>query len=171
MKKSRAYIKMADLVLFMLDAGKCWSSADSRILKNIKGKEKIVVVNKIDMRKKLDIGRVKRLTGEKEVVEISILKKKNLDRLEKAILDKICKGRLPQPEGAFITNLRQRKELARASEKIKECIDVIGERKDRAWELAAPLVREAEFHLGSIMGDSVEPDILGRIFEKFCVGK
>jgi len=170
-KRARSYIRRADLVLFMLDLGKRWTKEDSRILKDIKGKEKIVIANKKDLRKKLDTESVKKLTREKSIIEISVLKRKNLEAVEKAILAKIWRGRVPQPEGSFVTSLRQARELAEAHKRVEKALTLLKRASSGAWEISASLIREAEFFLGSILGDSIEPDILGKVFERFCIGK
>jgi len=170
-KKARSYIKRADLVLFMLDSGKRWGREDSRILKDIKGKEKIVVANKSDLKKKLDTEKVKKLTGESKIIEISLLKRRNLEALEKAVAGRIWHGRVPAPEGYFVTNLRQARELAEASRRLGNGIALIEGGSPGAWELSASLIKEAEFFLGAILGDSAEPDILDKVFGRFCIGK
>ena len=51
--------------------------------------------------------------------------------------------------------------VARVCERIEE----------ESWELAAVDLRTAVAALGRITGQSVEPDVLGAIFSKFCIGK
>lgn len=40
-----------------------------------------------------------------------------------------------------------------------------------AWELAAVPLRHAVAAIGKIVGLEVEPDILDKIFHRFCIGK
>ena len=42
---------------------------------------------------------------------------------------------------------------------------------DEFWELAAPGLHQAIHTLGTITGESADPDILDEIFSRFCIGK
>jgi tRNA modification GTPase len=44
-------------------------------------------------------------------------------------------------------------------------------RQDRAGELAAEELRQAQHALGEITGDYTTDDLLGAIFSTFCIGK
>ena len=72
---------------------------------------------------------------------------------------------------AFVTNLRHKKDLEGALSCVKKAMKAMGEGKHVFPEIVASLLKEASSFLGSILGDEVEPDILERIFSKFCVGK
>lgn len=170
-QKSRSYIKKADFILFMLDLSKSWSKTDKEIFDSTKGKDAIIIANKNDLPRKLDTRKLKKITSAEEILEISLLKKKNLEKLEKAILRKIWHGKIQHPEGAFVTNLRQKKELENAKESVKSAIKMIEKNKTFSPEIIASDLGEAVFFLGSILGDTIEPDILERIFSKFCIGK
>jgi len=169
-QKSKSYIKMADLVLFMLDAASPWSKADKNIFDSIKNKNVIIIANKCDLVKKLDLNGVKILLSS-PAVEVSLLKKKNLDRIESAILQKIHSGRLPHPEAAFVTNLRQKKDLVSAAKCVKKALDFLQKKQTLSPEIVSSELREGVRFLGSVLGDTVEPDILDRIFSRFCIGK
>jgi len=171
MQKSRSYMKRADLILFMLDSSKPWSKADSGIFNKIRGKNFIVIVNKSDLPKRLDLKRVKRLTRKDSIIEVSLLKKKNLNTIEEVILAEIWHGRLPHPEGTFITNLRHKKDLECARKRVKSSVNALREGASFKPEIAASDLKEAVSFLGSILGEAICPDILDRIFSKFCVGK
>ncbi|MGB2706061.1 MAG: tRNA uridine-5-carboxymethylaminomethyl(34) synthesis GTPase MnmE [Candidatus Omnitrophota bacterium] len=171
MQKSKSYIKRADLILFMLDSSKAWSKTDSNIFNKIKGKKFIIVANKSDLPKKLDLNKVKNVTQKDRIIEASLLRKKNLNRIEEAILGEIWHGRLPHPEGTFVTNLRHKKDLERARKCVRKAINALREEPFPKPEIAASELKEALFFLGSILGETIEPDILERIFSKFCIGK
>ena len=170
-RKSKSYIKRADLILFMFDRNSKWSKADRDIFNSIKTRSIIMIANKSDLAKKLEMDKVRKLTGENKVIEISLLKKRNLEGLEKAILRKIWHGEIPHPEGTFITNLRHRANLEHAQKSVKKAITVLQPKGSFSPEVVASDLREAVFYIGSILGDTIEPDILDRIFSKFCIGK
>jgi len=170
-RKSRSYIKNANLIIFMLDLSEKWSEMDSRILSSVKNKNLILVGNKCDKKTKLDLNKVKSIFKKSEIVKISVLKKVNLGELEERILQKIWGGEVPHPEGAFVTNLRQKKSLENALLSLKRAMKhVLGE-KHHSPELLASELKDALLHLDSVLGNNIEPDILGHIFSKFCVGK
>ncbi len=171
MRKSRSYIKRADLILFMLDTSKKWSKIDKEILDIIKEKHFIVIANKNDLKKELDIKHVKKIIQKNEIIDISLLRRKNLDKLEKAILQKIWHGEILRPEGALVANLRHKKELEHAHNRINAAMHILRKDAQQTPEIVAADLNEAVFSLGAILGDTVEPDILERIFERFCVGK
>ncbi|MBL7157455.1 MAG: tRNA uridine-5-carboxymethylaminomethyl(34) synthesis GTPase MnmE [Candidatus Omnitrophica bacterium] len=170
-RKSRSYIKMADLILFMIDLNRHWSKTDKEIFNSIKGKNLIIIANKNDLKRKLDLDKIKKTTSTDEIIEISLLERRNLDNVEKTILRKIWHGQIPHPEGTFVTNLRHRKDLEGAKKCMRKAISALEKKGNPLPEIVASDLNEAVFFLGSILGDSVEPDILGRIFSKFCVGK
>ena len=169
-RKSRSYIKRADLILFMLDLSKKWSKTDTKILKGLRSGRFMLIANKSDLKKKLDTEEIKKITKKDEITEISLLKKKNLKELESAILNKIWHGEIPNPESSFAANLRHKKDLECAYRGIKKAINTLQKPKENP-EIVASDLNEAVFRLGTILGDSVEPDILGRVFSKFCIGK
>jgi tRNA modification GTPase len=170
MHKSRSYMKRADIILFMLDLSKKWSKADGDIFNAIKAKNFIVIANKSDLKRRLDIERVKKITGKDEVIELSLTRRANPGRLEEAILRKIWHGEVSLPEGSFVANLRHKKDLEEALKCMERARHAL-KAKVFSPEIAASDIKEAVFFLGSILGEAIEPDILGKIFSKFCVGK
>ena len=170
-RKSRSYINMADLILFILDLSKHWSKADEEVFKSIKGKNVITIANKSDLARKLNIDKVKKITETNEIIEVSLLRKKNTKTVEEAILRKIWHGEIPHPEATFITSLRHKKDLELAHKCLAKAIKALQQKTPHPPEIVASELQEALFFLGSILGDVVEPDILDRVFSKFCIGK
>jgi len=171
MQKSDSYIRAADLILFVLDLSKPWSKTDGDILGRIKGRNFMIIVNKSDLPKRLDLRRVRRIARKDNLIEVSLLKKKNLNAIEEAILGEIWHGRLPSPEGTFVTNLRHRKELEHACKCLKRAVRAMSEETFFKPEVVAADLRETALSLGLILGETVRPDILDGIFSKFCIGK
>ena len=163
-QKSRSYIKKADLIIFMLDLSVKWSKADQTIFNTIKNKNFILIANKTDLPRKLDTGKVKKITG-KDPIELSLLRKKYTGKVEEAISEKLWRGEVPHPESIFVTNLRHKKDLVGAEKCLERALGA------SSPEIIAFDLREALSLLGSILGDTTCPDILDTIFSRFCIGK
>ncbi|MCX5686051.1 MAG: tRNA uridine-5-carboxymethylaminomethyl(34) synthesis GTPase MnmE [Candidatus Omnitrophica bacterium] len=169
--KSKRYLEMADIVLLMLDASAKIDKRDLDIIKLVKGKKKIVLINKIDLARNRKTGKdeVKALFEKEKVMEVSVEKKRNIKELEDMIADTVFEGRFSQAESAIVSNARHREALDKAYRcmlSVKRELD-----EELSPELTAIDLREAIFELGLVMGKSVSEDILDRIFERFCIGK
>ena len=171
-RKSRHYINRADLILFMVDLSRPSSGADKEIFNSIKDKKFIVIANKIDLPRRMNIKKMfKKNVLENALIEVSILKRKNLGSIEERISEKIWHGEILHPEASFVTNLRQKSDLENAYKAIRKAEMYLNNERTGYPEIVASELREAIFHMGSILGDNIEPDILGKIFSKFCIGK
>ena len=70
-------------------------------------------------------------------------------------------------EGAIVTRARQRELLSRASDSLRRSLELVEEGE----ELAAEELRAAAVALGRLLGRVDVEDVLGAIFQKFCIGK
>ena len=70
-------------------------------------------------------------------------------------------------EGAMVTRARQRDLLSRASDSLRRSLELVEEGE----ELAAEELRAAAYAVGRLLGRVDVEDVLGAIFQKFCIGK
>lgn len=70
-------------------------------------------------------------------------------------------------EGALVTRARQRDLLRQASDSLRRSLQLVEEGE----ELAAEELRAAAYALGRLLGRVDVEDVLGAIFQKFCIGK
>jgi len=132
-------------------------------LKDLFDENSILVINKSDLlQKKLDI-QIKKL----EHVLISITKNSNLDILINKIKSKL-KNKFLNSEDIFITRERHRHHLIQCHEHLKNFGD---KNKDDDLDKGAEDLRLATRHLGMIVGKVDVEEILGSIFNDFCIGK
>lgn len=163
--RSRGYIESADLILLVLDAGSLKTDEDGILLDDTKGRPRIIVLNKIDLPRKISFSPSK----EEVVVEVSAKEGRGIEDLKKMMSGAVFGGEIRAPEGAVITNMRQREALRSAREAIKEAIKAVDERLSP--ELIAIELKESLDCIGEVVGEVITDDILDRVFSQFCIGK
>ena len=150
----------ADLKLVILD-GK--TDKITKTLKNLMDKNSILVINKTDLINK-------KLNPEfrnYDYVPISIKNDSNLDKLISKIKDKL-ENKFVNSEDILITRERHRQHLERCVSYLKDFRDKNGSEE---FDKAAEDLRLATRHLGMIVGKVDVEEILGSIFNDFCIGK
>ena len=150
----------ADLKLVVVDA----KSIDlSPFLNDLLKKNAILVVNKSDLIKnKLDQD-----VSKFDHVLISLKNNLNIDKLILKIKNNL-KNRFISEEDILITRERHRQHLVQCVEHLKNFLDK-NDKKD--FDKAAEDLRLATRHLGMIVGKVDVEEILGSIFNDFCIGK
>ena len=100
-------------------------------------------------------------------IYISLKEEKNLNQLISAIKDKL-KNQFIKSEDILITRERHRQHL-------EQCVAYLEDFKNKniseEWDKAAEDLRLATRHLGIIVGRVDVEEILGSIFNDFCIGK
>ncbi len=168
--RSRRYIEKADIVLLILDASTRINEEDLEIIRLVEGMKKLVILNKIDLgAARHSAKRLATLFKDDPIIEISVEKKRNIELLEKSILDIVWSGKYTQGEAALVTNARHKELLDKAFDNMLSVGKAVKEAMHP--ELIAVDLKEAIFNLGLIVGRSASDDILDKIFENFCIGK
>ena len=152
----------------MLDSSTSLTDRDEDIYNAIKDKKNVIIMNKTDLGRKLYIEEVVKYLKRDDILMVSALKKTGLEELEDAILEKLSLGPSGTPEGTVVTNLRHKACLDAALGALTRAIQ---DAKGNNYELIASDINEAVHSLGLIIGESIEDDILDRIFSEFCIGK
>ncbi|MDD5173831.1 MAG: tRNA uridine-5-carboxymethylaminomethyl(34) synthesis GTPase MnmE [Candidatus Omnitrophota bacterium] len=183
--RSKRYIDKADIILLMLDASTEINEEDMEIIELVKGRKKLVIMNKIDLNAELALygtglstvpatnrdrkRRSDSLFKGDAVIEISVDKKININLLERSILDMVWSGKYAQGESAILTNARHKELLDKAFNNMLSVNKAV--KNAMHPELIAVDLKDAIFNLGLIVGRSASDDILDKIFENFCIGK
>ena len=150
-KLSKKALKRADIVIYLAD-----KESDFSKLPLMKRKKNIFVLNKVDLsRKKAPPGGF----------AISAKTKKNLKHLKKALAESFLK--LNQEE-LLSVNMRHLNLIKKAHKNIALISSGL---VSSNLELVAENLRNCDELLGEIYDPISSDDILGKIFEKFCIGK
>jgi tRNA modification GTPase len=161
-RRARAGAEEADLVLWLTDA-------EHAQVQPTKGAAPTWVVrNKIDLGNLDGIpgqsGLAGRRTGDLQFM-ISARRGDGISELMKALVE--FAADYFGGEGALVTRARQRELLQQAASSLQRSLASI----DHGEELAAEELRVAAFALGRLLGRVDVEDILGAIFQEFCIGK
>ena len=133
------------------------------VLKKLLTKNAILVINKSDLIK----GKLNKKLKKYENVLISIKKNLNLSKLIKKITNKL-KNKFSTNEDILITRERHRQNLINCVHHLEKF-----KKKNSAndFDMAAEDLRLATRHLGMIVGKVDVEELLGSIFNDFCIGK
>ena len=161
-RRARAELTQADVVILVSETSHI--AEDRRLLDGAAaGATRLIVHNKIDLS-----GEPARRDDTDAAVHIwlSAQNGSGLDLL-RAELARLA-GRGEGAHGAFSSRRRH----VQALEVVARHLAVAGAQlQQRAGELAAEELRQAQQALGEITGEFTSDDLLGRIFSTFCIGK
>ncbi|MBI2425497.1 MAG: tRNA uridine-5-carboxymethylaminomethyl(34) synthesis GTPase MnmE [Candidatus Hydrogenedentes bacterium] len=164
---ARDTLKMANLVLLVLDGSVPYTQDDQDLAREIAREELpvVAVLNKCDLAPECtapDWG-----IPFTAVCAMSALTGAGLDGLE-ATLQKLLLGGLNvSADQAMITRAHQKDSLRRAM----DCVERLLAASDLSPEFLAIELQDALQALGEITGETTPDDILETIFNSFCIGK
>lgn len=168
-ERSRKALSEADLILFVLNNNEPLTDEDRTLYEVIKNEDAIVIVNKTDLERRLDIEEVKTMIGNTPLIQTSMLKQEGIDELELQIRDLFFGGEVQNQDMTYVSNSRHISLLKQARQTIQDAIDAAeaGIPMDmvqidltRTWEL-----------LGEIIGESASDELINQLFSQFCLGK
>ena len=169
-EKTFEKINHAKVVLYLFDAATASYEKVSDELKklenHIKGKQLIVIANKIDQG---DASQIKSNFGDIEnLLFISAKQKENIQHLKTLLTDKVKKGILSNDD-VIVSNSRHFEAL---SNSLSHIVQVqVGMENDISGDLLAMDIRQSLYHLGEITGEITTDNLLDSIFRDFCIGK
>jgi len=150
----------ADLIIILLEP----KMLDFKgFFKGKMSEKSIIAINKSD----LGTENLKSFNFEMTPHIISIKEDKNVDQLLEAIKSKL-KNQFLKTDNVLITRSRHRLHL---KECYKHLEDFLEKKDNKEFDLAAEDLRLSIRHLGTIVGKVDVEEILGSIFENFCIGK
>ncbi len=135
----------------------------THFLDDILSNKAILVINKMD----LGLDQIAKELKKYNPICISIKEEKNLDQLVSAIKKKL-KNKFNLSGDIFITRERHRAELENC---VEHLISFENKNSVEDFDKAAEDLRLATRHLGTIVGKVDVEEILGSIFNDFCIGK
>ena len=177
---SRSYKKMneASIVLALLDVTASeeeneYSISDIVSNLDVKSQKLIVLLNKVDvLGNNINVSLINNSVSNpnEKVVKLYISAKTGfgLDELRKLLSDSQKSATLDSDQ-TIVTNLRHYQALMKASESLENVKRSLA--AGQTPDLLSEDLRQALHHLGTILGEVTTDEVLGNIFEHFCIGK
>lgn len=165
-------IRQAAIILYIFDASETTLKEITETLNELREKfydehkRLILIANKIDLME--EIPHHFRNLLELETIFVSAKRKENIHLIADSLVSSVSSS--PEEENqAIVSNSRHYEALGRTAEAISAVRKGIEEKLP--GDLMAIDLRTALHHLGTITGEVTNDEILGNIFEKFCIGK
>ncbi len=167
--KSRETANAADLIIAIFDASKEIDEEDLEVIDFIKNKKAIIILNKMDLKAKIDENNenLKKLSG--NIIKMSALKNIGIDKLYEKITEMFNLNEINIDNENVITNVRQKNLITKAIENVKKAKETIEQKMP--IDIVAIFIKDILEDLGKITGEVVTEDIIEEIFANFCLGK
>lgn len=168
-EKSKQMIQQADLILLLLNQSQPLQETDIELLKLTRGLNRIIVFNKTDLEPKITVSHIEEYIQNDTIIHSSVLNNEGIERLESAIEEQFFSGKIQSTDVNYLLNTRHVALLTQAIQSLQEVVtaiemgmpvDLIQIDFTKAWDL-----------LGEITGESVQDELLDKLFSQFCLGK
>ena len=163
--KSINLIDKANLVVLLLNNNEKLTTDDLTLLEKIKYTNYLIVVNKIDLEKKIETDKL----DQNKIVYISVLNNEGIDKLKDKIKEIFNFEQIETDDLTYLTNARSLSLLRQSLKLINDIkngvekdlpIDILEIDLKKVWEL-----------LGNIIGETYEEELIDQLFSQFCLGK
>ncbi|WHX49132.1 tRNA uridine-5-carboxymethylaminomethyl(34) synthesis GTPase MnmE [Paenibacillus woosongensis] len=168
-ERSRAAVHEADLILLVLNNAELLHEDEIHLMEQLRGRQTIVLINKIDLPSQLNREVVNRYFPEEAIVELSVKTEEGLNHLEDAISKLFFGGQLESGDLTYVSNVRHIALLNKAKQSLADAYE--------AADTGIPIdilqidVRLAWEQLGEVIGDAAPDALIDQIFSQFCLGK
>lgn len=168
-ERSRQAILDADLVLLVFNQSEALTDEDLKLIEATNDQKRIVILNKMDLKNKLNLEELKKHLNGDAIVTTSVISDDGLAELEQQIADLFFSGQTGERDATYVSNVRHIALLRDTIDALDEVIegiemampvDLVQIDMTRAWDL-----------LGEITGDSVQDELITQLFSQFCLGK
>lgn len=164
-EKSLSMIDVADLVIVVLNNNEKLTNEDKEILEKTKTKQRIIVINKNDLSKELDLKEY----NLDHIIETNTTREEGIKPLKEKIKELFKLESIKTKDSTYLTNARQISLAKQAYKSLEEAEKSLKE--DMPIDMIEIDLKECFDTLGEIIGETYSEEILDHLFANFCVGK
>ena len=162
-EKSLKIIDTSDLLIYILNNNEEISEEEKEILEKTKNKKRIIVVNKIDLKTKLN----KKLLD--SYIEISVKENIGIDKIKDEIKRLFNIGEISTNDMTYLSNARSIALLKKSLNNINDAINEIN--NNNPIDIVELSLKESWNNLGEVIGETYTDELLDELFSRFCLGK
>ncbi|WP_373230425.1 tRNA uridine-5-carboxymethylaminomethyl(34) synthesis GTPase MnmE [Cohnella sp.] len=168
-ERSHDALNEADLILLVLNHHEPLHEDERKLLKQLKERSTLIVINKIDLPGLLEINEVEQDYNSEQIVYLSAKEGSGIESLERAVSGLFFSGEVESGDLTYVSNARHITLLYQTKKSLEEAIN--------ASEESVPIdliqidIASSWESLGQILGDAAGDSLLDQIFSQFCLGK
>lgn len=162
-EKSLKIIDTSDLLIYILNNNEEITEEEKEILEKTKNKKRIIVVNKIDLKTKLN----KKLLD--SYIEISVKENLGIDKIKDEIKRLFNIGEISTNDMTYLSNARSIALLKKSLNNINDAINEIN--NNNPIDIVELSLKESWNNLGEVIGETYTDELLDELFSRFCLGK
>ena len=168
-QKARDLAIKAQLVFWVVDASRPLEAEDKAILPLLQKEKTIVLLNKADLPMAVTAADFTGQFDSEQIFSISAKKAQGLEQLGDYIKERFLGGKLSLDHTVMIQNARHQAAVQQAAQHLQKAMQTV--RTGMPVDFVSMDLMEAYHQYGLITGESVEDDLIDRIFSEFCLGK
>lgn len=164
-EKSLSLINNSDLIILVLNNNEELTKEDEKLLEYTKDKKRIIVINKVDLDKKINLSIFK----DEEIVKLSALKEQGLENLKEKISKLFNLEEINSGDFTYLSNSREISLVKKAINISKNLEEAL--KNDVPIDLLEIDIKEICEILGEIIGENYNDKLIDTLFSNFCLGK
>ena len=157
----------SDLIIAIFDISKPFNENDMKILDIISKKESLILLNKYDLVKDIELSEEIKNTG-KEYIYTSMLEKKGTEDVIEWITKKTESLKINKNNDIIIIHERQKKVITDVIEMIEQ---ILKDLEIIPIDMVSENIRDVINKINELTGENVKEEVLNEIFKNFCLGK
>ncbi|MCF7874138.1 MAG: tRNA uridine-5-carboxymethylaminomethyl(34) synthesis GTPase MnmE [Candidatus Omnitrophica bacterium] len=166
LEKTKQLFDKSDLVILLFDGSKKLGKDDKFLLAKTKNKNTILVINKSDLKQKLNLSQ--KIKKQHKFIKMSALKDADLKKFEKLVYKSVYTKGVDKKDLIFLNQYQKREleSLAKNLFKTKKYL-----KEGYTLDFINFSLKECLDSIGKITGEVIVEEILENIFNNFCIGK
>ena len=161
-EKSKKTIKDADLILLVLNNNEKLTEEDKKLLNETKNKQRIIVINKTDLKTNLEI-------TETNIVKTNTQEEEGLTQLKNKIKELFKLDKIKTNDFYYVSTLEQLQKIENCKQNITSIKE--GLKNNSPIDIIEIDLKVIWQTLGEVIGETYTEELLDNLFKNFCVGK
>ena len=171
-KRAKKAVEESDLAVYVIDASIPLDENDFDIMKMIKDKKTIILLNKSDLENFVSEDNLLHMFSNHDkirIIKTSTKENEGIDSFIDIIKEMFFHGDLSYSDEIYITNIRHKESMKNAYDSMMQVQKSIEDNMPE--DFYSIDLMSAYASLGEIIGEEIGEDLVNEIFSKFCMGK